>query len=199
VSKAWDWIKAEFNPNLSKTAHQPSTEGVNIRTVSILDRIERELEGIKNQLSDGLLGKKLYRILAILEIIYNSLELPRTTNAVIIFGANMAATPGTQAVGTKLTATFVPIEADGLTVTPGAVLSTQPTWSSSDTSIATVTANADGSAVVVGVAAGTATITGTGGVFTDLDGVATAPLTASNTDTVTQPTGRTVSAQVNFA
>jgi len=123
-----------------------------------------------------------------------SLFIPRTTQAQVSFGGLMAAAPGTQAVGTTLQAVFQPLEADGVTITPGAVLSTPPTWSSSDPSIATV----DSNGIVTGVAAGTATITGSQGVFTDADSVATAPLDASNTTTVTQPTGRTVSAQVVF-
>ena len=119
----------------------------------------------------------------------------RTTTAAIAFGGHMAATPGTQAVGTTLQAVFQPLEADGTTITPGAVLSTAPTWSSDNTAVATV----DSNGLVTGVSAGTANITGTGGVFTDADGVATSPLTAlRNSDTVTQPTGRTVSAQVSF-
>lgn len=119
----------------------------------------------------------------------------RTTQARIAFGDNMAAVPGTQAVGTTLQAVFQPIEADGVTITPGAVLTTPPTWSSDNAAVATVDANG----VVTGVSAGTANITGTDGVFTDADGVATAPLTASNSDSVTQPTGRTVSAQISFS
>lgn len=107
----------------------------------------------------------------------------------------MAATPGTQAVGSTLQATFQPIEADGTTVTPGAVLSIPPVWSSDNTAVATV----DATGVVTGVSSGTANITGTGGVFTDSDGTATGPLTASNSDSITQPTGRTVSAQVSFS
>jgi len=142
----------------------------------------------------------LREILHVLRKLYHHLvPHSRTTQARISFGGNMASTPGTQAVGSTLTATFVPLEADGITVTPGAKLTTNPTWTSSDTTIATVVANADGTATVTGVAAGTVTITGTGGVFTDADGTATSPLTASNTDTVTVPTGRTVSAQVNFS
>jgi len=122
-----------------------------------------------------------------------------TTAAAIRFGVNMAATPGTQAVGSVLTATVVPLEADGVTVTPGSKLTTNPTWASSDAAIATLVSNADGSATITGVAAGTVTITATGSVFTDNDGTATSPLDATNTDTVTQPTFRTVSAQINFA
>lgn len=133
------------------------------------------------------------------EIAQDLASSPTTESAAILFGESLMANPGTQVVGSTLTATFIPLEQDGTTQTPGAVLSTQPTWASSDSTIATVSANADGTATVTGVAAGTVTITATGGVFTDLDGVATAPLDASNSDTVTQPTGRTVSAAITFS
>lgn len=122
-----------------------------------------------------------------------------TTQAGIAFGANMAAVPGTQAVGSTLTATFVPIEADGLTQTPGATLTTAPVYTIDNPAIATIVDNGNGTATITGVSAGTATVTATGGVFTDSDGTATAPLSATNTDAVTQPTGRTVSAQINFS
>lgn len=123
----------------------------------------------------------------------------RTTQAHISFGGNMAATPGTQAIGSTLTATFVPIEADGITQTPGATLTTPPTFTIDNTAVATLVDNGNGTATITGVSAGTVNVTATGGVFTDQDGTATAPLSATNTDTVTQPTGRTVSAQINFA
>ena len=132
--------------------------------------------------------------------IYRQFHLHRTTNAAIYFGENMAAVPGTQAVGgTPLTASFVPIEADGVTVTPGANLTTPPTYTIDNTSVATLVDNGDGTATITAVAPGTATVTATGGVFTDSDGTVSSPLTATNTDAVTQPTGRTVSAQINFA
>lgn len=124
----------------------------------------------------------------------------RTRQAGIAFGDTMAATPGTQAVGSVLTATFVPIEADGVTSTPGAVLTTPPVYTIDNTAVATIVDNGNGTATITGVSAGTATVTATGGVFTDPDGVVTSPLTATNTDTVTgASTGRTVSAQINFA
>ena len=117
----------------------------------------------------------------------------RTTTAQVSLGGLMSA-PGTQAVGSTLQAVFQPLEADGVTITPGATLSTPPVWSSDNEAVATVDANG----LVTGVSAGSANITGTGGVFTDSDGTATAPLTASNSTSVTQPTFRTVSAQVSF-
>jgi len=135
----------------------------------------------------------------LLRRILKHLGIHHTASAAIQFGENMAATAGTQAVGTKLTATFVPLEADGTTVTPGAKLTTPPVYTIDNPAIATLADNKDGTATIVGVSAGTATVSASGGVFTDLDGTATAPLSASNTDVVTQPTGRTVSAQINFA
>jgi hypothetical protein len=126
-------------------------------------------------------------------------EPTRTTTAAIFFGANMAATPGTLAVGATLTATFVPLLADGITVNTTSKLTTNPTWATSDATIASIVSNADGSATVTGVAAGTATITATAGSFTDSDNTVVGPLNATNTVSDTAPVLRTVSAQINFA
>lgn len=123
----------------------------------------------------------------------------RTTTASIQFGGFPMATPGTLAVGSTLTATFQPLLADGTTVNTTTTLSTQPTWASLDTTVASVTANADGTATVTGVGAGTATITATGGSFTDSDSTVVGPLDASNTVSDTAPAQRTVSAQISFA
>lgn len=111
----------------------------------------------------------------------------------------MAAKSGTQAIGSTLTATFIPIEADGVTQTPGATLTTPPTFTVDNPAIATLVDHGNGTATITGVSAGTVTITATGGVFTDSDSLPTAPLTATNTDTITLPTGRTVSAQITFS
>ncbi len=144
--------------------------------------------------SDEEVVKLLKQAIRELQKIRRELEHPRTKTAAIAFGGLMAAVPGTQAVGSTLQAVFEPLEADGVTITPGATLTTQPVWSSDNEAVATVDANG----LVTGVSAGSANITGTGGVFTDNDGTATAPLTASNSTTVTQPTFRTVGAQVSF-
>lgn len=134
--------------------------------------------------------------LALLQQIADDLAPESTTvSAAIAFGGTtMPATPGTLAVGSTLQASFVPLLADG-TVNTTSKLTTSPTWSSSDTSIATVDTNG----LVTGVAAGTATITGTGGSFTDSDGTIVGPLDASNTVSDTAPVQRTVSAQVSFS
>lgn len=151
-----------------------------------LERIVHLLETLEHKVS---------RIERDVERILKAVRHPnRTVNAQISFGGFMAAALGKQAVGTTLQAVFQPLEADGTTITPGATLTTPPSWTSDNTAVATIDANG----VVTGVSAGTANITGAGGVFTDSDGTATSPLTASNSDTVTQPTFRTVSAQVAF-
>lgn len=109
---------------------------------------------------------------------------------------------GTQAVGSTLTATFVPIEADGVTQTPGAKLTTPPNFTISDPTIATLVDNGDGTATITGVAPGTVTVTARDGVFTDPDGTVTAPLTSTNTDVVTAaapPAARTMSAEIVFS
>lgn len=130
--------------------------------------------------------------------------IPRTTSAAITFTAPNTrkdpkmANPGNQTIGSTLLATFTPIEADGVTPTPGTTLTTPPTWTISDSLIATLTDNGNGTATITGVAAGTVTVTATAGTFTDSDGTVVGPLDASNTDTVTAPTGRTVSAQIVF-
>lgn len=147
--------------------------------------------------------------------------IPRTTHAQILFSAPEApitqnpqtptlanphsgethtmANPGSQAVGSKLLATFTPIEADGVTVTPGTTITTQPTWSIDNTAIATLVDNGNGTATITGVSAGTVTITASNGTFTDSDGTVVGPLSATNSDTVTAPTGRTVSAAITFS
>ena len=122
----------------------------------------------------------------------------RTTTAAIGFGDTIMSAPGTLTVGSTLTAVFQGLLADGVTVNTATTLSTVPSWSSSDTSVATVSANADGTALVTGVGAGTATITGTAGSFTDSDGLVVGPLDASNTVSDTAAASRTVSAQVSF-
>jgi hypothetical protein len=122
-------------------------------------------------------------------------EPTRTTTAAIAFGGNMAATPGTLAVGATLQASFVGVAADG-TVNTTTKLTTPPTWSSDNTAVATVDAT---TGLVTGVGAGTANITGTAGSFTDSDGTVVGPLNASNSVSDTAPVIRTVSAQVNFA
>lgn len=119
---------------------------------------------------------------------------PQTASAAIAFGGNMPAIPGTLAVGSTLQASFVGLLADG-TVNTATTVSTPPTWASSDASVATVDANG----LVTGVGAGAATITATGGSFTDADGTVVGPLDASNTVSDTAPVARTVSAQINFA
>lgn len=108
----------------------------------------------------------------------------------------MANTPGTEAVAQTVILTIVPIEADGVTVTPGAVVSAQ-TYTVSDPTIATQVLNADGTASYTGVAAGTATISVTATV-TDSDGTV-GNFTGTTTLTVTgAATGRTAGLQLNF-
>ena len=143
----------------------------------------------------------LHDILVELRAIKHELAPPvqRTVTAAINFGENHMALAGVNTVGSTLTATFQPVLADGLTVNTATVLTTPPTWSSSDATVASVTPNADGTAAVLGVGAGTATITGSQGTFTDADGTVVGPLDASNTVSDTAAAQRTVSAQISFA
>jgi hypothetical protein len=135
----------------------------------------------------------LKEILHVLQKLYRHLTQPRTTHIGIRFGGFMAT--ATELVGQSVIATAVPLEADGTTVTPGAVVSGQ-TWTISDATIATQTINADGTATYTALAAGTATVTVVGSVK-DLDGT-TSSFTGTGTLTVTAPTGRTASLSVSF-
>jgi hypothetical protein len=138
-------------------------------------------------------SRKTYRLLE------ERLPQPSTTaKAAIFFGDNMAPVPGTQVVGSVLDATFTPLEADGVTVTPGTTLTTPPVFSIDNTAAATLVDNGNGTATLTGIAPGVVNVTATGGVFTDASGVATAPLTATNQDTVTAPTGVTTQATIVF-
>ncbi len=110
-------------------------------------------------------------------------------------GGSMAAVPGTVAVGGTLTGTIVPLEADGITQTPSAVVSGQ-SYTVDNTSVVSVVTNADGSATFTGVSAGSATVTATATV-TDSDGTV-GNFTTTNSITVTQPTEHTASIQLNF-
>jgi hypothetical protein len=119
---------------------------------------------------------------------------PRTTSIKIQFGDTMANTV-TELVGQSVTATVVPLEADGSTTTPGAVVSAQ-TWTLAATGVVTLTSNADGSASFVAVAAGTATVD-VSATVTDSDGTV-GNFTTTGTITVTAPTGRTASIAISF-
>lgn len=114
----------------------------------------------------------------------------------IKFGGTMPAIPISEAIGQSTTATAVPMEADGTTPTPGATLS-GVTWTVDNPAIVTQTINADNTASYKAVAVGTATVT-VSATVKDSDGT-TASFTATNTITVTQPTGRTAGLQINFS
>ena len=75
-------------------------------------------------------------------------------------------------VGQSTTATIVPLEADGTTVTPGAVVSAQ-TFTLTDAGISLVQ-NADGTATITGVGPTTGAVTGSASAtVTDTDGTVT--------------------------
>jgi len=114
----------------------------------------------------------------------------------IKFGDNMASTPVTEAIGQSTIATTVPLEADGVTVTPGAAVSAQ-VYTISDPTIASQTANADGTATYKALAAGTATVT-VAATVTDSDGTVSS-FTAANTLTVTPATNRSAGLQISFS
>lgn len=123
-----------------------------------------------------------------------------TDKIVIVFGGNMPRTPGTVAAGSTVVASIVPLEADGVTVTPGAVVSNAG-YAIDDSTIASFVVNPDGTATFTGLAAGTANVTATATV-TDASGIAntfTSSSTALTVTAVTPPTETTASIQVNFA
>lgn len=101
---------------------------------------------------------------------------------------------GTAFVGQLLVATAVPLEADGTTTTPGAVVS-GPIWSVSDANVASVTTNTDGTANLVALTSGTVSVGVTASV-TDPGGTATT-FTASGTLTVSAP-ATTASLGISF-
>jgi hypothetical protein len=127
-------------------------------------------------------------------------KTPHTASIVVVFSGDnhMAAITGSVAVGATLTGTIVPLEADGVTVTPGAVVSGQ-SWSVDSNQFVSFVQNPDGTATFTGVAAGTATVTASATVV-DQDGT-TSNFSATNTITVTggTATGRTAGIQINFS
>ncbi len=143
------------------------------------------------------LARTQIRILRRLEACLCKPQTPHTALIVIAFKENfMAATAGSIAVGGVLTGVIVPLEADGVTETPGAVVSAQ-SWSVDNSAIVTLAQNADGTATFTGVATGDATVTASATV-TDADGTVS-NFSATNTITVTgEATGRTAGIQINF-
>lgn len=116
--------------------------------------------------------------------------------AIILGGiSNM---PATLIVGQSIPATVSPLEADGSTITPGAVVSAE-SWSVSDSTLATVAPQADGSVIIVAIAAGSVTVSVTCTV-TDADGTA-GSFSASNSLTINPvppPPARTASVEIVF-
>jgi hypothetical protein len=93
--------------------------------------------------------------------------------------------PASIQVGQSIVASAIPFEADGVTQTPGAVVSSQ-SWSvSPSTSVVEQTINADGTATYTGAGPGTAVVYFSGTV-TDTNG-AVSTLSSSATITVAAP------------
>ena len=123
--------------------------------------------------------------------------LPRETKDIaIVFGGTMTAVAGTVAVGSTVVGSIVPLESDGVTVTPGAVVSAQG-YAVDNPALASFVVNADGTATFTGLSAGTANVTATATV-TDTSGTSNS-FTTTNTLVVTAPAGVTASIQLNFA
>jgi hypothetical protein len=107
----------------------------------------------------------------------------------------MPSTSITETVNQSVIATAIPLEADGVTATPGAVLSSV-VWTLSNPGVVEQTVNPDNTASFKALTPGTVTVNVTA-LVTDADGTATT-LSATNTITVTAPTERTASLQINF-
>lgn len=99
-------------------------------------------------------------------------------------------------VGQSTTVTIVPLEADGVTITPGAVVSAQ-TFTGGDANISLVT-NADGTATVTALGATTG-ITVTGSCTVTQSTGASAPFTNTFTVIVTAPPPGTTSIGFQFS
>lgn len=103
-------------------------------------------------------------------------------------------------VGQSSTGTVNPVEADGITVTPGATLS-NISWSISDPGI-TLTPSTDNTALLSGAAATAGDITGQVlATVTDGDGTVNSfsKTFTVNVGGVTPPTGRTAGLGVTFS
>jgi len=120
----------------------------------------------------------------------------RTTNLKVVIGGTMDS--ATMLVVQSLAAKAVPLEADGVTPTPGALVSNE-SWSVSDLTVVTSTLNADGTVTLTAIAPGSVTV-GVSATVTDSDGVV-GTFSGTNTVTVTAPpppTGRTASLGISF-
>lgn len=164
----------------------------------ILEEIKRGCES--SRCVCPLLREILSELQSINEKIDQLLPQPAnpTDKIAIVFGGNMSATPGTVVVGSNVVASIVPLEADGVTVTPGAVVSAQG-YAIDNPALATFVVNPDGTATFTGVAPGTANVTATATV-TDVGGTGVS-FTTTNTLTVTPippPPAVTASIQLNF-
>lgn len=148
-------------------------------------------------------AKVLGRILEAEERIEHALERiehpHRTSSIAIQFGdSTMSLNTVTLNVGQSTIATIVPLEADGTTQTPGAVVSS-PIISATDPAV-TVTDNADGTVTIAGVAASTVSGTASATV-TDADGTVNT-FSANFTvivNAVAPPTERTAAIAVSFS
>lgn len=130
--------------------------------------------------------------------IEHELHPHRTTNLRVRFTGAKTMNTVTLQVGQTTTATITPLEADDLTVTPGAVVSNQK-FSITDPAVSVID-NPDGTAKITGNAAGT--VTGTvSATVTDQDGTV-GQFTQGITITVqaaVQSTGRTTQIGVDFS
>jgi hypothetical protein len=120
----------------------------------------------------------------------------RTTNLVIHFGGIMEFVDSiTLSVDGTNDAVGLPVESDGVTVTPNAVVSDQ-VWDSQANNIITLVTNPDGSCTVTAVGEGNAQLSLTATV-TDKDGTVQT-FTTVGVVKVTVPTGRTAGLVINF-
>jgi hypothetical protein len=139
------------------------------------------------------------RILCILRNIEYKLA-PHTARIAIQFTGESTMNTLVLNVGQSSIASIVALEADGVTVTPGAVVSAQ-VFTVSDPSI-TVTDNSDGTATILGVTPSSGAVSGSASAtVTDADGAVvnlTQPFTVTVNGPVTPPTGLTTQIGIAF-
>jgi hypothetical protein len=144
------------------------------------------------------LAKEQVRLLRKIERdIHFSHPVHRTKGIVFITSEGVIMADIVLSVGQSTTVTIAPVEADGTTITPGAVVSAQ-TYSLSDPAVTTVQ-NPDGTLTITAVSATTTDLTNNStATVTDQDGTV-GNFSKSFTMQVTAPTGRTAGIIFQFS
>lgn len=164
------------------------------------DCILEEVKHIEHEVVEHV-EKAVERIEEEFEHLFHHHHPRRTTSIAIISFGDTTMNDITLLVGQSTIGTIVPLEADGVTQTPGAVASAQAFSIPPDPSFGAVD-NGDGTLTITGNAPSAATVTGTAtATVTDADGTVnsfTQPFTIT-VNGVTPPTERTASIGVSFS